>query len=265
MASNMVVRVGANEQLLRVLTGEAMSEATLPSTPRSDEISAIEDAFVRQRIESMLGEAGRGAEEELLESALSATERLEALVASPEARRLGSALTLSEQGQLMVEAFSAGLAHAGILSFQGDFGWDTHGANHLQSDNFEDLFSGLGETVLALSQTDGPAGGTLLEETMVVVVSEMGRYPKLNAREGKEHWTFTSAMLIGAGVAGGQALGAYDHQFEGSPFDLETGVMGDSGVVPTPANLSATVLENCGIDASSWFPDATPIRAALAD
>jgi len=262
-AGNMVVRVGANQQLPRLLSGEAMIEASLPSKLRDADVSAIEDAFVNQRIQAGLAQSGRGLDEALFSSALSAEARMQSLVNSPEAALLGTANTLSEQGLLIVDAFAAGLAHAGIIAFKGDFGWDTHGENHQQSTNFEKLFVGLNDIILALAENDGTEGGSLLDETMVVVVSEMGRYPKLNSREGKDHWTFTSAMLIGGGVAGGQVLGGYDEQFEGMPFDLATGTLGDGGLVPTPANLYSTVLENCGIDSTDWFPDDPPILSAL--
>ncbi len=51
----------------------------------------------------------------------------------------------------------------------------------------------------------------LLEETLVVMVGEMGRTPKINANQGRDHWgTCYSAVLAGGGVRGGQLYGASD-------------------------------------------------------
>src|SRR5207237_9365999 len=51
----------------------------------------------------------------------------------------------------------------------------------------------------------------LLDETLVVLMGEMGRTPKVNANGGRDHWTFCySVVLAGAGVRGGSVYGASD-------------------------------------------------------
>src|SRR5205807_9099449 len=51
----------------------------------------------------------------------------------------------------------------------------------------------------------------LLDETLIVVMSEMGRTPKINANGGRDHWTYCySVMLAGAGIKGGTVHGASD-------------------------------------------------------
>jgi hypothetical protein len=53
----------------------------------------------------------------------------------------------------------------------------------------------------------------LLDETLVVVVGEFGRTPKINATQGRDHWGMAqSALLAGGGVRGGQVYGATDKQ-----------------------------------------------------
>lgn len=48
----------------------------------------------------------------------------------------------------------------------------------------------------------------LLDDTLIVVMSEMGRTPKINARYGRDHWgTAWSVCLGGAGVARGAVVG----------------------------------------------------------
>jgi uncharacterized protein (DUF1501 family) len=53
----------------------------------------------------------------------------------------------------------------------------------------------------------------MLDETLVVVHSEMGRGPRINKDAGREHWTHCySVMLAGAGIRGGTVQGASDAQ-----------------------------------------------------
>jgi hypothetical protein len=88
-------------------------------------------------------------------------------------------------------------------------GWDTHNRNFaiLREYNlpyFDLAFSGL---------LDDLAGRGLLDETLVVVLSEMGRTPKINGNAGRDHWTFCySVVLAGAGIRGGTVYGASDAQ-----------------------------------------------------
>ena len=49
----------------------------------------------------------------------------------------------------------------------------------------------------------------LLESTLVVVLSEFGRTPKINARYGRDHWgTAWSVCLAGCGIQAGGTYGA---------------------------------------------------------
>ncbi|MFN0199691.1 MAG: DUF1501 domain-containing protein, partial [Planctomycetaceae bacterium] len=53
----------------------------------------------------------------------------------------------------------------------------------------------------------------LLDETLVVTMSDFGRTPKINASAGRDHWTFCySVMFSGAGIKGGTVFGASDAQ-----------------------------------------------------
>ena len=87
--------------------------------------------------------------------------------------------------------------------------WDTHERN----------FPMLRETLLPnFDQTysaflaDLDARG-LLDETLVVTMGEMGRTPKINAKGGRDHWTYCySVLLAGAGIKGGMTFGASDEQ-----------------------------------------------------
>ena len=50
-----------------------------------------------------------------------------------------------------------------------------------------------------------------VENTLVVCLGEFGRTPKVNKDAGRDHWSFAmSVMMGGAGVPGGQIVGATD-------------------------------------------------------
>ena len=85
--------------------------------------------------------------------------------------------------------------------------WDTH------ENNFSILrtthLPGLDQTYAALME-DLDARG-LLDETLVVMMGEMGRTPRVNDKGGRDHWTFCySVLLAGAGIRGGSVCGTSD-------------------------------------------------------
>ncbi len=88
-------------------------------------------------------------------------------------------------------------------------GWDTHERNFpMLRDtllpNFDESYSAFIE--------DLDSRG-LLDETLVVTMGEMGRTPRINAKGGRDHWTYCySVMFAGAGIRGGTVHGASDAQ-----------------------------------------------------
>lgn len=92
--------------------------------------------------------------------------------------------------------------------FPGDNSWDTH------SDNFNWLRGALPSLDLTYSAllSDLEERG-LLNETLVVLMSDMGRTPQVNANSGRDHWTYCySVVFAGAGIRGGTIHGASDGQ-----------------------------------------------------
>ena len=99
-------------------------------------------------------------------------------------------------------------------------GWDHHkwiwdrtkDDNHYKlMEEFDPALASLIED-LAVTPSKATPGKMLLEETLVVFVSEFGRTPgKLNHMAGRDHHKFAfPAMFAGAGVKGGLVLGASD-------------------------------------------------------
>lgn len=89
-----------------------------------------------------------------------------------------------------------------------DFGWDTH------MWNFQILKKYLPVVDLSFNalMEDLERRG-LLDETLVVVMSDFGRTPRVNKDAGRDHWIHCySVMLAGAGIRGGTVFGASDEQ-----------------------------------------------------
>jgi hypothetical protein len=94
----------------------------------------------------------------------------------------------------------------------------------------------------------------MLEETLIAVMGEFGRTPKLNTAAGRDHWPRVfSVVLAGGGVPGGQVIGSSDSVGE-SPRDRPV----------TPSDLAATIYTLLGIDPKGELhtSDGRPVRVA---
>jgi hypothetical protein len=121
--------------------------------------------------------------------------------------------------------------------------WDMHGNAGI--DIFGNGWNGLGYALPVCDQgvaalLDDLHERGLLDDTLVVLVGEFGRTPRISkggSAIGRDHWpNVYSAMLAGAGVRGGSVYGASDKQaayVKDRPVSLE--------------NFSATLLHALGI------------------
>ncbi|HMF14953.1 MAG TPA: DUF1501 domain-containing protein, partial [Gemmataceae bacterium] len=85
--------------------------------------------------------------------------------------------------------------------------WDTHAQN---ADRLQDALCPMFDVSFDALMHDLADRG-LLAETLVVVVGEFGRTPRINKQGGRDHWGHVFSMaLAGAGIRGGQVIGASD-------------------------------------------------------
>ena len=103
-----------------------------------------------------------------------------------------------------------------------------------------------------------------LQETLVVVVGEFGRTPKINKNAGRDHWgACYSAVLAGAGVQGGAIYGESDKYTSSvkdspvSPYDLHATILHAFGVAQ-----STTVVDKSGRPIP--ITDGTPVKALFS-
>ncbi|MEX0717540.1 MAG: DUF1501 domain-containing protein [Planctomycetaceae bacterium] len=97
----------------------------------------------------------------------------------------------------------------------GQVTWDCHGRSDFSSgtlfDYRDELCPAFDRAMSALLDDLEQRG--LLDETLVVACGEFGRTPRVNAHLGRDHWTSVfSGLLAGAGVPGGEVIGASDRQ-----------------------------------------------------
>lgn len=257
-----VVRLGENNQFAKLLDGTALSSAKPARSPLGATSADAVRVFRESRAAAFAAAAGRGRAQSVGASLVGANDRLDRLLAV-EDLDLSSETTGSSMDALLpaLDALQNGYARSALMSHGGQFnvGWDTHSNAGAQTSNFKVLFEDLISLMEELDSRPGQSGGSLAEEVTVVVFSEMGRTPVYNATGGKDHWTFTSAMFIGAGVAGGRQIGGYDDDLIGRPVDLASGEVSDSGVALGTDHFGATILALADVES-----EGSPIAAVLA-
>jgi hypothetical protein len=129
-----------------------------------------------------------------------------------------------------------------------DGGWDTH------QNNFTSLKDRL------LPRLDGAVSGLvqdltdrgLIDSTLVLVLSDFGRTPKINPSAGRDHWSTAGiALMAGGGIQPGRTVGqtnALAEQPTEAPYYTE--------------DLAATIYHCLGVplDTTHHTPDGRPIQ-----
>lgn len=173
----------------------------------------------------------------------------------------GSQIQFSSQVALGLDALESGMSKTVMIDPLLDF--DTHSTNFEQAELHETLFAGLQTLLQGLADRPGEhAGNTLLDETVVLVASELSRTPKSNGHGGKDHWPYVTAFAVGGPLAGGRVLGSTDEGMVGSYVDLATGAADANGEQLRAENLLAGLLTTLGVDPTEWLPGITPLELA---
>src|SRR5579862_2408365 len=140
------------------------------------------------------------------------------------------------------------LVQSGVRFVELQYGsWDTH------SDNLgghQRLMTDIDTPFAALLEDLSRTG--LLQDTMVLLMTEFGRTPRINVGQGRDHWSRNwCACLAGGGVAGGRVVGRTN--------DLGTDIE-DRPV--SVGDLYATLYHAFGVDIDKKYmtPGARPVR-----
>ena len=117
--------------------------------------------------------------------------------------------------------------------------WDTHFDCFPSQE--KDLFPHADRAFSALVSDLDQRG--LLDSTLVVMMGEMGRTPRINARAGRDHWSQAqSVLLAGGGIKRGAIIGATDATAS-SPIADPVGV----------EDLLRTIMHLFGIDSTKIY------------
>ena len=140
------------------------------------------------------------------------------------------------------------LIEAGVrFVLLGQGGWDMHGNIFPACDK---SLPGLDKSVATLLRDMKQRG--LLEDTLVAMYGDFGRTSKINKDNGRDHWGNAGVMLFaGAGVRGGQVIGATDERGE---YVTERPIR--------PPEVAATIYHALGVDYEKALitPQGRPVR-----
>ncbi|MCB9742395.1 MAG: DUF1501 domain-containing protein, partial [Alphaproteobacteria bacterium] len=260
---SVVVRIGGEGQVEKLLSGSLLELSDDPLTRAPDGYAALLDAHLSEGARQRVAASAFPREAALHEAYASALERAQTMKSLQDEVRWATDGSFASQVDLATDLLSIGMSRCCTLAFERAT-WDSHESNDdKQADNFEDLFAALGGLMDALDEAPGNVGERLSDETVVVVMSEMGRTPQLNSGRGKDHWAHTSAMLIGPGVTGGQVIGGYDELFYGRRLDLASARIASGGRELTPGIFGATLLALADVDSTPLLPEDSPIEGML--
>jgi hypothetical protein len=167
-----------------------------------------------------------------LQRALDLSEESAATKARYGATRIGQSLLIARR---LVEI---GVPYVAYNAFNQE--WDTHGA---LKGRYQQIVPPMDQAYAALIQDLHERG--LLYDTLVVNTGEFGRTPKMNQKQGRDHWPNAySTVLAGGGIRGGLCWGQTDRQ--GGEV-LEGAV--------SPRDVLATMWRQLGLDPRTEIRD----------
>jgi len=259
--SAMTLQLGRSNQIIahldreRELPGPRLGVTYPGFVPATAQQSAIED-FLLKRQDRLVGAGFGGASSvQRIADYREALDRKERVLVEAVSGGLldqiefGSTPGFGNQAELAVSLMSAGLCHS--VGLDSGVSWDTHNQLEQQNELYKDLFLGLLSLSFGLKQVPG-----LWEETIVVVLSEMTRKPRMNTTGGKDHWPSTSALVFGGGISGGRTLGGSDAGLNALNVNLSSGLVdsSSSGSSLYYSSFVAGLAHAVGQDPAEWFP-----------
>lgn len=145
------------------------------------------------------------------------------------------------------------------LVFTSINGWDTHARQGGAQGELAGLLDGFSQGLARLA-TDL---GSLLDDTLIVVMSEFGRTLHENGSGGTDHGHGNIMLLLGAGVAGGKVYGEWPGLDDAALFEQR-----DLAVTTDFRSVLAYVGERhlrlSDSQLTQVFPKAPPVPASLA-
>jgi len=120
-------------------------------------------------------------------------------------------------------------------------GWDDHRNlfEAYKKNKAEKLDTGVSALINDLAERGS------LDNTLVILLGEFGRTPKVNKDAGRDHWSFAmSVLMAGAGIPGGQIVGATDVK----------GYYANENIY-TPEDFAASIYTKLGVNPDTMLHD----------
>jgi hypothetical protein len=207
--------------------GNAINVLGRLAYPQRIDPNTEESGFHHANVQAMIDQAQAGRDKALIDaqglpkirSAISTL--FTARSGSNELKRLQEYLPemleqgLRGQAQLAIAAYRAGICISANLDTGG---FDTHGDHdNQQIPRLLDIIDGV-DYLMDEAERQGVA-----DKVIVAVGSDFGRTPYYNGGNGKDHWSTTSMMFLGAGIPGNRVIGSTDpeHNAIGVTASLE--------------------------------------------
>lgn len=149
--------------------------------------------------------------------------------------------TWNDSFDLALRLLKADVTSSVVLNCKGIGGafLDTHAAEESQFDLTRGVMEVIGRLLGEMKLTPAPGGGgkSLLDDTLVVMVSEFARtWPSSNS----DHWPITSVAFAGGGVAANRMVGNYLN--DGSALGANLKLISESGAEDVRAPRSGDVV-----------------------
>ncbi|MEZ4236909.1 MAG: DUF1501 domain-containing protein [Myxococcota bacterium] len=261
-----VARTGVSGQLEALVSGQVEDWSATPVQQPDRVAESLIDRYLQRRAGARAQQFRSPGEEQLLAAFRDSQDKVSALKDLRYTLDFTASNLLEDQARVAVQALEHGVSRCVTIAYSGaqGQGWDTHANNDDgQSPLWDDLFSGLLRLMVLLNETPGQFSPTLADETMVVVLSEMGRTPMLNGLLGKDHWPYTCAMLVGPDLTGGRVVGGYDDGYYGLPVDPASGEVAEGAPLVSAESMGATLLAWAGVDPDAYVSGVAPITGVL--
>ncbi|HVK89325.1 MAG TPA: DUF1501 domain-containing protein [Kofleriaceae bacterium] len=173
---------------------------------------------------------------------------------------MGIPLTLPLQKQLQqtVWMLENEITSTVLLNVQA-MDWDSHFDNLSTQTKHNAVFFPLLARFFEQLATRRNAHGTLADNTVVVLMSELGRHPYLNASHGKDHLPEAPLIMFGKPFKPG-VYGATGREMEALPVDPATGQLAKNGRMVRLDDIGVTILDAFGIDPLTYGYQGRPVE-----
>jgi hypothetical protein len=156
--------------------------------------------------------------------------------------------------EIIVAAYKAGLAVSANLRVNapGD-NFDTHNSNDARQRAQMEYYLGVARFLWnEMDRQLGEEGGAA-QNLVAMMGSDFARQSNsvdgYNARAGKDHWSVTSMMVMGAGIPGNRVVGATDERQNAMRVDPNTLELSNDGITLGPKHVHRALRNLAGVSA----------------